>query len=99
MNVKTFCGRYQDNTPGTEAGAFNMTISGTAIYVIVYPDEAGGQSFSTTGSINTENVISIYNPENTAIVIATGTLNPTANTVSGQYYGEPGGTWSGELCH
>jgi hypothetical protein len=97
--VSQYCGRYQDTTPGTGAGYFNMTISGTAIYVLVYPDGGEGAAFSTTGSINASNQISIYNPENNAIVIATGTLNPTAHTVSGTYAGDPaGGTWSGGLC-
>jgi hypothetical protein len=100
--ITSYCGRYQDNSPGTEAGYFNMTISGSTIYVLVYPDDAGGAAFSTTGSINAENQISIYNPENIAIVIATGTLNPTAHTVSGSYLGGgggTGGTWSGGLCN
>lgn len=100
--VKSYCGRYQDNSPGTEAGYFNMTISGTSIYVLIYPDDAGGEAFGTTGSIDGENVISIYNPEVPSMVIATGTLNPTANTVSGSYIGGgggTGGTWSGSLCN
>lgn len=98
-NTQSYCGRYQDNTPGTEAGYFNLTINGSAIYVLVYPDDGGGSAFATTGSLSAENVISIYNPENTAIVVATGVLNPTAHTVSGQYFGDPGGTWSGALCN
>jgi len=95
----SYCGRYQDTTPGTGAGYFNMSINGTAIYVLVYPDNAGGSAFSTTGSINASNQISIYDAETGGTVIATGTLNPTAHTVSGTYAGSPGGTWSGGLCN
>jgi hypothetical protein len=97
--VKSFCGRYQDNSPGTEAGYFNMTVNGSVLYVVIYPDDGGGQAFSTTGSINSSNVISIYNPDLPSMVIATGALNPTANTVAGTYIGTPGGTWSGGLCN
>ncbi len=96
--VKTFCGRYQDNDPGTDSGTFNMSLRGTEILIIIYPDDAGGSGFLTTGSLSSENVISIYEPETTT-VIATGTYNATANTVSGTYFGDPGGTWSGSLCN
>jgi hypothetical protein len=98
-SVKNFCGRYQENSPGTDGGYFNMTLSGTAIFVIVYPDNAGGAGFSTTGSISTSNVITIYDPENSALVIATGTYISSTETVSGNYFGDPGGTWSGGLCN
>jgi hypothetical protein len=101
-SIKTYCGRYQDNSPGTEAGYFNMTISGSTIFVVIYPDDAGGSAFSTTGSINTSNVISIYNPEVPSMVIATGTLNTSTGAVSGTYLGGgggTGGTWSGGYCN
>jgi hypothetical protein len=99
--VKSYCGRYQDNSPGTEAGYFNMTISGTSIFVLIYPDDEGGDAFGTTGSIDAENVIMIYNPEVPSMVIATGALNPSTQTVAGSYIGGgggTGGTWSGSLC-
>jgi hypothetical protein len=98
-NIKTYCGTYHDNAPGTGSGAFNITRNGTSLVVIVYPSDAGGQAFMTTGSINASNEITIFNPDNTAIVVATGTLNPTTNAVSGSYAGDPGGTWSGSLCN
>jgi hypothetical protein len=94
-SVKSYCGRYEDSSGG---GYFNMTISGSAIYVLVYPDNAEGQAFSTTGSLSAGNVISIYHPENHDVVLATGTLNPTANTVSGTANGGTT-TWSGSLCN
>lgn len=98
-NVKTFCGRYQDNSPGTEAGYFNMTISGSTIFVIVYPDDAGGAAFTTSGTINAEGGITIHHPENSALTIATGTLASGGASVSGFYAGDPGGTWSGAPCN
>jgi hypothetical protein len=98
-SVKSYCGRYQQNSPGTDGGYFNMTVSGSVIYVLVYPDDGSGSAFSTTGSINSFNVISIYDPANGSVVIASGTLNPTTHTVSGTYLGNPGGTWSGGLCN
>jgi hypothetical protein len=98
-SVKSYCGTYQENTPGTGTGAFNLTVSGATLVVVVYPSDAGGQSFMTTGSINPAGQISIYDPNNTAIVVATGTLNTSTNTVSGAFGGDPGGTWSGGLCH
>jgi hypothetical protein len=97
--VKNYCGRYQESSPGTDGGYFNMTLSGTAIFLIVYPDNPDDQGFSTTGWISTSNVITIYDPETGAIVIATGTLNSSTETVSGSYAGDPGGTWSGGLCN
>ena len=98
-NVKSYCGTYHDNAPGTGSGYFNVTINGSAIAVVVYPSDGGGQWFSTTGSINASNQISIYDPLNAGVVIATGTLNPATNTISGTYAGDPGGTWSGGLCN
>lgn len=98
-NVRSYCGTYHDNAPGTESGYFNVTINGSALAVVVYPSDGGGQWFSTTGSINASNQISIYDPLNSGVVVATGTLNPTTNTISGVYAGDPGGTWSGGLCN
>lgn len=100
-NVKNYCGRYAENSPGTDAGAFNMTISGTTIYLIVYPDGEGGVGFTTTGTYNTTTyAITIHDPETGTVTIATGTLNPTANTISGSYNtGDAAGTWSGGLCN
>jgi hypothetical protein len=98
-NVKTYCGTYHATPPGTDSGYFNLTVEGNAIVVIVFPDDAGGQSFMTTGTINAENQISIVSPENSSLVIATGTLNPETGMVSGTYLGDPGGTWAGEPCN
>jgi len=98
-DVRTYCGRYQDAAPGTEAGYLNMTISGTSIVVLVYPDGAPDQAFMAAGTINAENVITIFNPDAPSLVIATGMLNTVSNTASGEYAGDPGGTWSAEPCH
>ncbi len=97
-NIKTYCGRYQDNSPGTESGSFNVTVRGGVLVIIVYPDDAGGEGFVTAGAIDAENQIVIYQP-GTTDVIATGSLNTETNTISGVYFGDPGGTWSGSLCN
>jgi hypothetical protein len=97
-SVKSYCGRYQETPPDPAGGYFNMTISGSVIYVLVYPDDSGGQAFSTTGSLSGSNVITIYHPENHDVVLATGTLNPTTHTVSGTANGGVS-TWSGGLCN
>lgn len=97
-NVKTFCGQYQDNSPGTESGSFNMTLNGNEILVIVYPDDEGGQGFMTYGTLSAGNEIAIYDPES-GFVVATGTYNASTNSVAGVYAGDPGGTWSGTLCN
>jgi len=98
-NVKTFCGRYQDNSPGEESGSFNMIISGTNITVVVYPDGGSGQSGILDGTLTGGTQIAIFSPEAPSIPVATGTLNVEANTISGTYAGDPGGTWSGSVCN
>jgi hypothetical protein len=97
--VKTYCGSYQDNAPGTESGTFNMIINGTSIVVIVFPDGSGGNSFVGEGELIGGTQIVIYNPEVPSVPAATGTLNTATNTISGTYLGDPGGTWSGSACN
>jgi len=96
--VKTYCGTYQDNSPGTESGYFNMIINGTDIVVIVSPSSGDG-TYWATGTLTNGTVIAIYDPETPGFPVATGILNTSNNTVSGTYIGDPGGTWSGAPCN
>ncbi len=96
--VKTYCGTYQDNPPGTESGYFNMLINGTEIVVIVSPSSGEG-TYWAQGTLTNGTEIAIYDPENPGFPVATGTLNTSNNTVSGTYIGVPGGTWSGAPCN
>lgn len=96
--VRSYCGTYQDEPPGTETGVFNMVINGTSIIVIISPSGTD-QSFATYGVLSGSE-IAIYDSELPEIPIATGTVSTDGMSVSGSYIGESnGGTWSGTLCN
>jgi hypothetical protein len=98
-SVKTYCGTFQDNSPGIQSGYFNMIINGTSVIVIVSPSDGGGASYIGEGTLTNGTIIAIYDPETPGFPVATGTLNTSNNTVSGTYIGDPGGTWSGAPCN
>jgi len=96
--VSTYCGSYQDNSPGTGSGFFNMTISGTSILLIMSPSDGSGY-FWAEGTLTGGTDIVIFSPGNPSVPWATGTLNTSNNTMSGTYVRDPGGTWSGSPCN
>ena len=96
--VTVIIGTYAENSPGTETGNFNISISGTEVHGNAVAS-TGGTPIPLDGTYTAASgAISIVNPANpTGPALATGTYNATAGTASGTYDDGAGnaGTWSG----
>jgi hypothetical protein len=89
--VTVYCGQYQELTPGTETGTFNLVLQRPALTIVT----SNGNTFY--GSI-ADSTVTIYVSGTSGTVLATGTLNAT----HGQgFYDTPDGKhgqWSADPC-
>ena len=96
-SVHAYCGTFT-STSGGEGGVFDFVIQGTAIDGIAYT--SSGTEIRLQGALGGTTAITLIDALHPGPFLATGTLNPSNDTVSGTYDNGAGnsGTWTGAGC-